>query len=78
MIHTKPRQPAAYGEPSPTPEGKISFPGFKKLHAIRREKGKKAVPGMMSLFPLLHKESMSPSYFKDDILVLIFLSVLCV
>lgn len=32
---------------------------------------------MMSVFPLLHRETMSCSYFKDDILVLIFLSVVC-
>lgn len=32
---------------------------------------------MMSVFPLLHRETMSCSYFKDDTLVLIFLSVVC-
>lgn len=32
----------------------------------------------MSVFPLLHRETMFPPYFKDDVLMLIFLSVVCV
>lgn len=41
MSHTEPRQTAAYGETSPTPEGKVLFPGFKNSKQLEGERGKK-------------------------------------
>lgn len=81
MNHPEPRQTVAHGEHSPTPEGEILFLGFKISVQLEQKRGggrKKAVPKMMSVFPLLHRETMSLSYFKDEILVLIFLPVVCV
>jgi len=41
MSHTKPGQTAAYGESSPSPEGKILFPGFKSSLQLEEERGKR-------------------------------------
>jgi len=79
MSHPEPRQTVDHGEHSPTPEGETLFLGFKISTQLEQKRGKekKAVPNMMSVFPLLHRETMFLSYFKDEILVLIFLPVVC-